>query len=149
MDPIKTQTCVRFSNRKTNSLVAYACDPSPGEAETGGSWGSWSVSVPYMVSSRSEGDFVSQSKQKVHTEPENLILNCLRRVPWLLGMCMCVCMCARVGGHTHTHTSTVVLFLALNIQPPSPGTPIGYEDLKVQQPQNLEGFNPFKNVGKC
>lgn len=47
---------------------------------------------------------------------------------------MCVC----------TPFQNSVLFLAVNIQPPSPGTPIGYKDLKVQQPQDLEGFNPFK-----
>lgn len=61
---------------------------------------------------------------------------------------MHVCVRARVGTHAHARAHTPfqssVLFLALNIHPPSPGTPIGYRDLKVQQPQDLEGFNPFK-----
>lgn len=74
---------IRVWNSQTEnkqSVWWHVCDPSPEEAETGGSWGSWSVSVPYMVSSRSERDFTSQSKQKVHTEPENPILNCPKRV---------------------------------------------------------------------
>ena len=55
-------------------------------------------------------------------------------------MSVCLWLCTP----TRTPFRSSVLFLAVNIQPPSPGTPIGYKDLKVQQPQDLEGFNPFK-----